>query len=118
MKKRYILLLLFCLVLVGASAQTLEQAKAFYNKGQYEKPNPFLKKFVGHNRQNENYNLLVRCMCLETGELYITLKYLENTFRKRSCQRTIVSGTKIITTCIVLKMPSECYEEYIQDSPA
>ena len=37
MKKRYILLLLFCLVLVGASAQTLEQAKAFYNKGQYEK---------------------------------------------------------------------------------
>ena len=46
MKKRYILLLLFCLVLVGASAQTLEQAKAFYNKGQYEKAKPVFKKFV------------------------------------------------------------------------
>lgn len=44
MKKRYILLLLFCLVLVGASAQTLEQAKAFYNKGQYEKAKPVFKK--------------------------------------------------------------------------
>lgn len=33
MKKRYILLLLFSLVLVGASAQTLEQAKAFLQQG-------------------------------------------------------------------------------------
>ena len=34
MKKRYILLLLFCLTLVGVSAQTLEEARAFYNQGQ------------------------------------------------------------------------------------
>ena len=57
MKKRYILLLLFCLVLVGASAQTLEQAKAFYNKGQYEKAKPVFKKFVRTQTANGNYNL-------------------------------------------------------------
>ena len=53
MKKRYILLLLFCLVLVGASAQTLEQAKAFYKRGSTRKPNPFSKNSSGHNRQTE-----------------------------------------------------------------
>ena len=75
MKKRYILLLLFSLVLVGASAQTLEQAKAFYNKGQYEKAKPVFKKFVRTQPANGNYNLWYGVCCLETGEPDVALKY-------------------------------------------
>ena len=83
MKKRYILLLLFCLVLVGASAQTLEQAKAFYNKGQYEKAKPVFKKFVRTQPANGNYNLWYGVCCLETGEPDVALKYLETAVKKR-----------------------------------
>lgn len=102
MKKRYILLLLFCLVLVGASAQTLEQAKAFYNKGQYEKAKPVFKKFVRTQPANGNYNLWYGVCCLETGEPDVALKYLETAVKKR-----IPSGQLYLArTCIVLKMPS------------
>ena len=69
MKKRYILLLLFSLVLVGASAQTLEQAKAFYNKGQYEKAKPVFKKFVRTQPANGNYNLWYGVCCLKQENL-------------------------------------------------
>ena len=34
MKKKHILFFLFCLILTSVSAQTLEQAKTMFNKGQ------------------------------------------------------------------------------------
>ena len=46
MKNKYILLLLFVFWGIHASAQTLAQAKALYEKGQYEQAKPAFKKFV------------------------------------------------------------------------
>ena len=43
MKNRYILFLLFGFFGIHASAQTLAQAKALYEKGQYEKRSPLLR---------------------------------------------------------------------------
>lgn len=114
MKKRYILLLLFCLVLVGASAQTLEQAKAFYNKGQYEKAKPVFKKFVRTQPANGNYNLWYGVCCLETGEPDVALKYLETAVKKR-----IPSGQLYLARnyndLYCFEDAIKCYEEYISD---
>lgn len=114
MKKRYILLLLFCLVLIGASAQTLEQAKAFYNKGQYEKAKPVFKKFVRTQPANGNYNLWYGVCCLETGEPDVALKYLETAVKKR-----IPSGQLYLARnyndLYRFEDAIKCYEEYIND---
>lgn len=44
MKKKYILLLLLGFFGMNISAQTLTQAKALYEKGQYDQAKPALKK--------------------------------------------------------------------------
>ena len=46
MKKKHILFFLFCLILTGISAQTLEQAKTMFNKGQYDQAKPVFEKYV------------------------------------------------------------------------
>ncbi|WP_291528218.1 tetratricopeptide repeat protein [Bacteroides sp. UBA939] len=83
MKKIHILFFLFCLISVSALAQTLEQAKAFYNKGQYEKAKPVFKKFVKAQPANGNYNLWYGVCCLKTSEPAVALKYLETAVKKR-----------------------------------
>lgn len=114
MKKRYILLLIFSLVLVGASAQTLEQAKAYYNKGEYEKAKPVFKKFVKSQPANGNYNLWYGVCCLNTGEPEVSLKYLETAVKKR-----ISSGQLYLAQnyndLYRFEDAIKCYEEYISD---
>lgn len=114
MKKRYILLLLLCLIYVGASAQTLEQAKAFYNKGQYEKAKPVFKKFVKSQPANGNYNLWYGVCCLKTGEPEVALKYLQTAVKKR-----IPSGQLFLAqnynNLYRFEDAIKCYEEYISD---
>lgn len=114
MKKRYISFLLFCLVLAGASAQTLEQAKAFYKKGQYEKAKPVFKKFVKTQPANGNYNLWYGVCCLETREPDVAVKYLETAVKKR-----IPSGqlylARTYNDLYRFEDAIKCYEEYISD---
>lgn len=114
MKKRYILLLILSLIYVGASAQTLEQAKAFYNKGQYEKAKPVFKKFVKSQPGNGNYNLWYGVSCLKTGEPDVALKYLETAVKKR-----IPSGQLFLAQnyndLYRFEDAIKCYEEYISD---
>ena len=57
MKKKHILFFLFCFVLTGISAQTLEQAKVMFNKKQYSEAKPVFKKYVKSQPANGNYNL-------------------------------------------------------------
>lgn len=114
MKKRYILLLILSLIYVGVSAQTLEQAKAFYNKGQYEKAKPVFKKFVKTQPSNGNYNLWYGVCCLKTGEPDVALKYLETAVKKR-----IPSGQLYLAQnyndLYRFEDAIKCYEEYISD---
>ena len=114
MKKRHILFFAFCLALVGASAQTLEQAKAFYQKKQYEKAKPVFKKFVKSQPANGNYNLWYGVCCLETGEPGIALKHLETAVKKR-----IPSGqlylARTYNDLYRFEDAIKCYEEYISE---
>ena len=83
MKKKHILFLLSCFILTTLSAQTLEQAKAMYNKGEYEQAKPVFKKFVKSQPANGNYNLWYGVSCLKTGEPQEALKYIETAVKKR-----------------------------------
>lgn len=114
MKKRYILLLILSFIYACVSAQTLEQAKAFYNKGQYEKAKPAFKKFVRTQPGNGNYNLWYGVCCLKTGEPDVALKYLETAVKKR-----IPSGQLFLAqnynNLYRFEDAIKCYEEYIRD---
>ena len=83
MKKKHILFFLFCLILTSVSAQTLEQAKTMFNKGQYDKAKPVFEKYVKSQPANGNYNLWYGVCCLKTGEPDKALKYLELAVKKR-----------------------------------
>lgn len=84
MKKAHILLFLLCLTGINTSAQTLEQAKAFYSKGQYEKAKPVFEKLVKTQPANGNYNLWYGVCCLKTNQPAVALKYLETAVKKRT----------------------------------
>ena len=84
MKNKYILLLLFVFWGIHASAQTLAQAKALYEKGQYEQAKPAFKKFVKSQPNNGNYNLWYGVCCLNTGEAEEAIKYLETAVKRRA----------------------------------
>ena len=83
MKKKHILFFLFCFVLTGISAQTLEQAKVMFNKKQYSEAKPVFKKYVKSQPANGNYNLWYGVCCLKTGEPQEAVKYLETAVKKR-----------------------------------
>lgn len=84
MMKKYILFLLFGILGASASAQTLAQAQALYEKGQYEQAKPAFKKFVKSQPSNGNYNLWYGVCCLNTGEPEEAVKYLETAVKRRA----------------------------------
>lgn len=51
MKGKYILFLICSLFLCEVSAQTLEQARTLFTKGDYEKPSLSSKSMLNHNRR-------------------------------------------------------------------
>lgn len=114
MNKRYILFLLFGLLGITISAQTLAEAKDFYEKGQYEKAKPVFKKFVKTQPANGNYNLWYGVCCLYTGESAEALKYLETAVKKR-----IPSGQLYLAqsynNLYRFEEAIQNYEEYISD---
>lgn len=84
MKKIYIFFFLFGFLNMTVSAQTLAEAKALYEKKEYEKARPAFKKLVRTQPANGNYNLWYGVCCLETGEAAEALKYLETAVKKRT----------------------------------
>ena len=84
MKKKYILLLLLGFFGMNISAQTLTQAKALYEKGQYDQAKPAFKKFVKSQPNNGSYNLWYGVCCLNTGEAEEAIKYLETAVKRRA----------------------------------
>lgn len=50
MKRKYILFLICSFFFGGVSAQTLEQARTLFTKGDYEKSQPVFKKYAKSHR--------------------------------------------------------------------
>ena len=51
MKKKNILFFLLCFLLTSLSAQTLEQARGMYGRGQYAEAKPVFKNMSNRNQQ-------------------------------------------------------------------
>ena len=49
MKRKYILFIICSFFLGGVSAQTLEQARTLFTKGDYEQPNPYFRNMPNLN---------------------------------------------------------------------
>ncbi len=74
--KRYIFALL--ILLTGwANAQTLNQAKQWFQDGNFESAKPVFKKLVKQSPSNAFYNFWYGACCYETGEQAEAEKYLQ-----------------------------------------
>ena len=114
MKKKNILFFLLCFLLTSLSAQTLEQARGMYGRGQYAEAKPVFQKYVKSQPANGNYNLWYGVCCLKTGNAAEALKYLETAVKKR-----IPSGqlylAQTYNDLYRFQDAVDCYEEYIAD---
>lgn len=95
-------------------AQTLAQAKAFYEKGEYAKAKPIFKKFATSQPANGNYSLWYGVCCLKTNEPDVALKYLENAVKKRIPSGQLYLGQNY-HALYRFEDAIEVYNEYIAD---
>ena len=61
------LLTLFCMS--NIAAQTLNQAKQWFNEGKFAEAKPVFQRLVKQAPSNANYNFWYGACCSETGEL-------------------------------------------------
>ena len=114
MKGKYILFLFCSLFLCEVSAQTLEQARALFTKGEYEKAKPVFKRYVKSQLSNGNYNYWYGVCCLKTGEAEEAVKPLEMAVKKRVASGQLYLGQAYNGT-YRFEEAVECFEEYIAD---
>lgn len=98
---------------ITISAQSLAEAKALYEKGEYEEAKPAFKKLVKTQSGNGNYNLWYGVCCLETGEPAEALKHLESAVKRRPQRATLF--TRAYNDLYRFEDAIETYETYISD---
>lgn len=114
MKGKYILFLLCSLFLGEVSAQTLEQARTLFAKGDYEKAKPVFRKYATTQPANGNYNYWYGVCCLKTGEAEEAVKPLETAVKKRVTGGQLHLGQAYSET-YRFEDAVECFEEYIAE---
>ena len=112
--KKYILILLFTIIGLPLSAQSLAQGKAYYDKGEYEKAKPIYKKFVKSQPNNGSYNLHYGVCLLQTGEAEASIKYLETAVKRRTTSGQLWLG-KAYAATYRFEESIETFEEYISE---
>ena len=81
---RLFFLLAFAWGGLTTSAQTLNQAKKWYEEGDYEKAKPVFARFVKSYPNNGNYNLWYGVCCLKTGDAAGAIPPLEKAVKRRT----------------------------------
>lgn len=84
MNKTFLLLILLISGLGNATAQTLSQAKSWYEKGEYEKAQPVFGRYVKSSPNNGNYNLWYGVCLLKTNQAAEAVPYLEKAVKRRT----------------------------------
>ena len=112
MKGKYILFLICSLFLCEVSAQTLEQARTLFTKGEYEQAKPVFKKYTKSQPSNGNYNYWYGVCCLKTGEAEEAVKPLEIAVKKRITGGQLYLGQAYNET-YRFEDAVNCFEEYI-----
>lgn len=114
MKRKYILFLIFSLFFCGISAQTLEQARALFTKGDYEKAKPVFKRYAKSQPSNGSYSYWYGVCCLKTGEAKESIKFLETAVKKRVTSGQLYLG-QAYNEVYRFEDAINCFEEYITD---
>lgn len=114
MKRKYILFFICSLFFSGISAQTLEQARTLFTKGDYEKAKPVFKTYVKSQPANANYNYWYGVCCLKTGDAEESVKYLETAVKKRVSGGQLYLGQAYNAT-YRFEDAVNCFETYIAD---
>lgn len=112
MKKRLVIFILYCCTLPLVSAQTLEEAKGMFTKGEYAKAKPIFEKYVKSQTTNANYNYWYGVCCLKTNEPQKALKYLEFA-TKRKIQNAPLYLGQVYNDLYRFEEAVSNYQEYV-----
>lgn len=114
MKRKYILFLLCSFVLGNTYAQTLEQARTLFSKGNYEKAKPVFQRYTKSSPSNGNYNFWYGVCCLKTGDPEAAVKPLEMAVKRRVPSGQFYLGQALNAT-YRFEEAVDCFEKYITD---
>lgn len=113
MKKKYILFLFLGFLAAGVSAQTLDQARNLFTKGEYEKAKPVFYRYVKSQPANANYNYWYGVCCVKTGEPQEAIKPLEYAVKKRIANAPLYLG-QAYNEVYRFEDAVNSYEDYIE----
>lgn len=82
-QKKYLTALLGLCMAETAGAQTLTQAKNFFEQGEFEKAKPVFERLVKQSPSNASYNFWYGACCYETGENEKAYTYLSKSAKRR-----------------------------------
>lgn len=83
MDKRIFLLLFLAMAAAGGRSQTLAQARALYDKGEYGEAKAAFRRLAQSQPANGNYSLWYGVCCLKTGDAAAAVPPLEAAVRRR-----------------------------------
>lgn len=87
MNKKYTLALIAICFAASTPAQTLTQARKWFEEGKFAEAKPVFQKLVKQAPSNANYNFWYGACCYETGELEEAQPYLE-----KSASRKVINA--------------------------
>lgn len=82
-QKKYLTALLGLCMAGTAGAQTLTQAKNFFEQGEFEKAKPVFERLVKQSPSNASYNFWYGACCYETGDSEKAYTYLSKSAKRR-----------------------------------
>lgn len=113
MKLKYTILLLLACRLTVASAQTLDQARNMFAKGEYEQAKPIFERQVRSQPNNANFNYWYGVCCLKTGEAEKSIRYLEFAAKRKIQNAPLYLGQAYDLT-YYFEEAVKAFEEYIE----
>jgi tetratricopeptide (TPR) repeat protein len=96
------------------SAQSLSEAQALYNKGDYAAAMPTFKRYVKSQPDNANYNLWYGVCCLKTDNAQEGLKYLQTAVKRRAQGGQLYLG-QAYNNLYRYEDAIDTYETYIEE---
>lgn len=81
--KRFLTIILAAVTCLAAGAQTLQQGRDYFTKGDYEKAKPIMLKYLKQKPDDASRNYWYGVCCLETGEQDKAVPYLEKAAGKK-----------------------------------
>lgn len=91
-QKKYLTALLGLCMAGTAGAQTLTQAKNFFEQGEFEKAKPVFERLVKQSPSNASYNFWYGACCYETGESEKAYTYLSKSAKRRYIDAYLYMG--------------------------